>query len=56
MANTQIKNARTSDSRVDSGSYYDWSLNQLKRRAKELGMSGYSALTKEELIFKLRYR
>ncbi len=35
-------------------SYYDWSVSQLKKRAKELGLSGYSALTKQELIYKLR--
>ena len=35
-------------------SYYDWSVSQLKKRAKELGLSGYSALTKQDLIYKLR--
>ena len=39
-----------------SGSYYDCTIRELKRRAKELGMSGYSTLTKEDLIFKLRDR
>jgi hypothetical protein len=38
----------------DSGSYDDWSVPQLKKRAKELGMSGYSRLTKGKLISKLR--
>ena len=38
----------------DSGSYDDWSVPQLKKRAKELGMSGYSSLTKGKLISKLR--
>ena len=37
----------------DSGSY-DWTVPQLKKRAKELGMSGYSSLTKGKLISKLR--
>lgn len=37
-----------------SGSYYDWSVADLKRRAKELGMSNYSHLTKDKLIAKLR--
>ncbi len=37
-----------------SGSYADWTVPELKKRAKELGMSGYSALTKEKLIAKLR--
>ncbi|BBY75727.1 hypothetical protein MPRF_26260 [Mycolicibacterium parafortuitum] len=37
-----------------SGSYDDWTVGDLKQRAKELGMSGYSHLTKDELIDKLR--
>ena len=37
-----------------SGSYDDWSVGDLKQRAKELGMSGYSKLTKDKLIWKLR--
>ena len=38
----------------DSGSYDDWTVPQLKKHAKELGMSGYSSLTKGNLINKLR--
>jgi hypothetical protein len=37
-----------------SGSYQDWTVPQLRKRAKELGMSGYSSLTKDKLIAKLR--
>jgi hypothetical protein len=37
-----------------SGSYDDWTVPQLKKRAKELGMSGYSSLTKSKLISNLR--
>ena len=37
-----------------SGSYDDWTVPQLKKRAKELGMSGYSSLTKDKLISKIR--
>lgn len=41
--------------RVESpGSYEDWNVSDLKRRAKELGMTGYSDLTKDELVNKLR--
>ncbi len=37
-----------------SGSYQDWTVPQLKKRAKELGMSEYSGLTKDKLVAKLR--
>ncbi|TQR82384.1 Rho termination factor [Mycobacterium hodleri] len=38
----------------ESGSYEDWTVGDLKKRAKELGLSGYSDLTKQKLIAKLR--
>ncbi|BBY54829.1 Rho termination factor N-terminal domain-containing protein [Mycobacterium koreense] len=57
----RIANAAASSSRHKvgqrggrSGSYPDWTVPELKKRAKELGMSGYSKLTKSELIAKLR--
>lgn len=37
-----------------SGSYDDWTVDDLKKRARELGMEGYSKLKKSELIDKLR--
>jgi hypothetical protein len=37
-----------------SGSYDDWTVGDLKKRAKELGISGYSHLTKDRLISTLR--
>jgi len=37
-----------------SGSYDDWTVDDLKQRAKELGMSGYSNLSKDKLVAKLR--
>ncbi|MCV7007719.1 Rho termination factor N-terminal domain-containing protein [Mycobacterium gordonae] len=37
-----------------SGSYGDWTVPELKKRAKELGISGYSGLTKDKLVQKLR--
>ncbi|ANE82611.1 Rho termination factor [Mycobacterium adipatum] len=38
-----------------SGSYEAWTLADLKKRAKELGMRGYSGLTKDKLVDKLRH-
>jgi hypothetical protein len=37
-----------------SASYDDWTVTALRKRAKELGMSGYSSLTKPKLIAKIR--
>jgi hypothetical protein len=37
-----------------SGSYDDWSKQDLVRRAKEIGIKGRSAMTKAELIDALR--
>jgi Rho termination factor, N-terminal domain len=37
-----------------SGSYQDWTVAELRKRAKELGMSGYSSLNKDKLIAKIR--
>jgi hypothetical protein len=38
----------------ESGSYDDWTVPELKKRAKQLGISGYSNLNKGKLIAKLR--
>jgi hypothetical protein len=38
----------------ESGSYDDWTVPQLRNRAKEIGLSGYSRLTKSKLISTLR--
>lgn len=37
-----------------SGSYDAWTVSELRKRAKELGLSGYSNLSKDKLISKLR--
>ena len=57
----RIANAAANSSRSEvgrrggeSGSYDDWSVDELKKRAKELGLSGYSRLTKNKLISELR--
>ncbi|MRX43125.1 DUF7218 family protein [Agromyces kandeliae] len=38
----------------ESGSYDDWTVPELRKRAKELGLTGYSDLRKGELIDALR--
>lgn len=37
-----------------AGSYEDWTVDELKERAKELDIEGYSDQTKDELIELLR--
>ncbi|MBD8607297.1 Rho termination factor N-terminal domain-containing protein [Aeromicrobium sp. CFBP 8757] len=37
-----------------SGSYDDWTVDDLRARAKELGLSGYSDKKKSELVTMLR--
>ncbi|MBP3976331.1 Rho termination factor N-terminal domain-containing protein [Microbacterium sp. BLY] len=36
------------------GDYEDWTVPELRTRAKELGLTGYSSLRKGELISELR--
>jgi Rho termination factor, N-terminal domain len=38
----------------NSGSYDDWKVDDLRKRAKELGLSGYSGKKKSELVSMLR--
>ena len=38
----------------ESGSYEDWTVDELRSRAKELGLHNYSDLNKDELIDMLR--
>ncbi len=38
----------------ESGSYDDWTVPELKKRAKELGLTGYSGKRKAELVDALR--
>ncbi|MDZ7929784.1 MULTISPECIES: Rho termination factor N-terminal domain-containing protein [unclassified Rhodococcus (in: high G+C Gram-positive bacteria)] len=38
----------------ESGSYEDWTVDELTDRARELGLEGYSTLNKKELIDALR--
>ncbi|KQZ85709.1 Rho termination factor [Microbacterium sp. Root166] len=57
----RISNAAARDGRKkvgerggESGSYDDWTVPDLRKRAKELGMTGYSGKKKSELIGMLR--
>lgn len=38
----------------ESGDYDDWTVDRLRKRAKELGITGYSGKRKAELIDMLR--
>ncbi len=38
----------------EAGSYEDWTVPELKKRAKQLGISGYSGKRKAELVSALR--
>ena len=38
----------------ESGSNDDWTVPELRKKAKEIGLSGYSKLTKQKLIEALR--
>lgn len=57
----RISNAAARDGRKavgrrggESGDYDDWTVPELKKRAKELGLTGYSRKRKSELISALR--
>jgi Rho termination factor, N-terminal domain len=57
----RIANASAQRGRADvgakggrSGSYEDWTVDELRSRARELGLSGYSSMRKADLIELLR--
>ena len=57
----RVSNAAARDGRKQvgskggkSGDYDDWTVERLRKRAKELGLSGYSGKRKAELIDMLR--
>jgi len=56
IANASAARSRSSVGKKGgkSGSYDDWKVEDLRKRAKELGISGYSGKKKSELISMLR--
>ncbi len=58
ISNAAAKRGKSAVARKggESGSYDDWTVAELRKRAKELGLSGYSGRTKSQLIDSLRDR
>lgn len=56
ISNAAAKRGRSAVGRSggESGSYEDWTVPELRKRAKELGMSGYSGKKKSDLVSMLR--
>ncbi len=61
MPEARIANAAANESRSSVGekggsspAYEDWTVDELQDRAKELDITGYSDMRKDELIEKLR--
>jgi hypothetical protein len=56
ISNAAARDGRSATGRKggESGDYDDWSVPDLRKRAKELGLTGYSGKRKGELVAELR--
>ena len=56
ISNAAAKRGRSAVGRKggEAGDYDDWTVADLRGRAKEIGLTGYSKLTKRKLIVALR--
>lgn len=56
ISNAAAKEGRSAIGRKGgtSGDYDDWTVSELRGKAKEIGLTGYSKLTKAKLIEALR--
>lgn len=56
ISNAAAKRGRSAIGRKggESGSYDDWTVGELQKKARDIGLQGYSRLKKAELIDALR--